>query len=91
MPNNTIPVAKVFDPIFRSDKLDYILRSGRDAGKSKTVYILSGIQSAQKPDEDIIIARASYGSIGDSSYNEVEEVIESIDCFKDQFIFASRH
>lgn len=86
MPND-IKVAKVFEPIFTSDLKDFILESGRDAGKSKTVYILSGIQAAQKPDEDIVIARASYGSIGDSSYNEMVEVLDSVDAFNDKFIF----
>ena len=87
MPNERIKVAKVFKPLFTSDYLDFVLPGGRTSGKSKTVAILSGINTALKPNEDIVIARASYGSIADSVYNETKEVIESIKSFEDEFIF----
>lgn len=87
MNNNTIEVASVFEPLFTSDILNFVLPGGRTSGKSKTTEILVGITTALKPDEDIVIARASYGSIADSVYNETVEVIESIDAFEGQFEF----
>lgn len=84
---NAIPVAKVFEPIFESDKKDFVLEAGRDSGKSKTAYILSGIHSAKYPNEDIVICRASYGSIGDSCYNEMTQVLDSIPQFDGMFIY----
>ena len=85
--NNTIEVAEVFEPLFTSNILNFILPGGRVSGKSKTTEILVGITTAIKPNEDIVIARASYGSIADSVYNETVEVIESIPAFEDKFIF----
>lgn len=87
MPNNQIQIAEVFEPLFTSDFRDFILPGGRTSGKSKTSGILAGIQSAMNPFEDILIARASYGSIADSVYNETREVLESIPAFNDTFVY----
>lgn len=87
MPNTQINIAEVFEPLFTSDYLDFVLPGGRTSGKSKTSAILAGIQSALKPGEDILIARASYGSIADSVYNETQEVLDSIPAFENQFIY----
>jgi len=83
--HNTIQVAEVFKPLFEDNYLNFILEAGRDSGKTKHADILVGVTSAIKPNQDIVICRASYGSIADSVYNEVCEVFESIDCFADQF------
>lgn len=85
MPSNTIEVAEVFEPLFTSDVLNFILPGGRASGKSKTTEILVGITTGIKPNEDIVIARASYGSIADSVYNETVEVLESIPAFENEF------
>lgn len=85
MLNNTIKVAEVFAPLFTSDYENYILKGGRDSGKTKTADILVGLTTGTKTNEDIVIGRASYGSIGDSVYNEVCEVLDSIDAFEGQF------
>lgn len=87
MPSNTIEVAEVFEPLFMSDIFNFILPGGRVSGKTKTSQILAGIHTALKPDEDIVIARASYGSIADTVYNETKEVLESIDAFNNDFIY----
>ena len=88
MPNETvIEIAEVFEPLFTSDFLNYILPGGRVSGKSKTTEILVGLHTATHPDEDIVIARASYGSIADSVFNETVEVLESIPAFEDQFVY----
>ena len=87
MPNQEIQIAEVFEPLFTSDYLDFVLPGGRTSGKSKTSAILSGIETALKPNEDILIARASYGSIADSVYNETSEVLESIPCFEGEFTY----
>lgn len=87
MPDNVINVADVFEPLFKGDHLNYILEAGRDSGKTKTADILVGITTALKPNEDIVLCRASYGSIADSIYNEVCEVFDDIDCFSDQFVY----
>lgn len=72
-------------PLFSPDYLNYILKGGRDSGKTKTADILVGLTTGQNTKEDIVIARASYGSIGDSVYNEVCEVLDSIDAFEGKF------
>lgn len=87
MPNTSIKIAAAFKPLFLDPYENYAVGSGRVSGKSKTAYILAGVYSATKPKEDIIIARASYGSIADSSYTEMEEVISDIPQFSGQFIF----
>ena len=85
--NNTIEVAEVFEPLFMSDVLNFVLPGGRVSGKSKHTEILVGLQTGLKPNEDIVIARASYGSIADSVYNETVEVLDSIPAFEDEFLF----
>lgn len=85
MPN--IKIAKVFEPFVKQDKDNYVLSSGRGGGKTKTVSIVCGIRAAQFPNQDIIIGRASYGSIATSSYNEMVEVLNDMECFDDRFIF----
>lgn len=83
----SIRVAKCYKPLFENDYKDFALPGGRNSGKSKTSAILQGLHSAIKPNEDIVIARASYGSIGDSVFNETQEVLESIPAFENQFIY----
>lgn len=88
MPNQSIQVAEVFEPLFVDESIENIaLEAGRDAGKSKTAYILSGVRAAVRPDEDIVICRASYGSIETSSYQETCEVMDSIPAFDGKFTF----
>lgn len=87
MPNTQIEIAQAFEPLFTSDFLDFVLSGGRTSGKSKQSASLSGIQTAIKPNEDILIARASYGSIADSVYNDVSEALESIPAFENEFIY----
>ena len=85
----SIQVPNCFEPLFTSECLNYILESGRISGKSKNAYILSGVTAGTRIDEDIVIARASYGSIGDSAYNEVCEVFDDIDAFKGLFKYRT--
>ena len=84
---NVIEVPEVFEPLFLSSINDFILPGGRVSGKTKNAEILSGLHTALKPNEDIVIARASYGSIGDTVYNETQEVLESIEAFDNQFVY----
>lgn len=85
MPNVEIQVPKVFEPLFTSDLLDFVLPGGRVSGKTKNAEIVAGVHTAFKPDEDIIICRASYGSIADSVYNETCEVLDGIPAFEGAF------
>lgn len=85
----SIQVPSCFELLFTSECLNYILESGRISGKSKNAYILSGVTAGTHIDEDIVIARASYGSIGDSAYNEVCEVFDDIDAFKGLFKYRT--
>ena len=85
----SIQVPKCFEPLFLGASLNYLLESGRIGGKSKNAYILSGVTAGINPNEDIVIARASYGSIGDSAYNEVVEVFEGIDAFNGLFKYRT--
>ena len=88
MPDSTvIQVSDVFEPLFTSDFLNFVLPGGRVSGKSKTTEILVGIHTAMKPDEDVVIARASYGSIADTVYNEAVEVLDSIPAFENEFLY----
>lgn len=87
--HTTIKISKIFQQLFTTDKKDAILKGGRAGGKSKIAYILAGVRAAMKPDEDIVIARASYGSIKDSSYNEMCEVLDSITAFDNLFSYKT--
>lgn len=87
MPESTIAVSSAFMPLFVDNYENYAVGSGRVSGKSKTAYTMAGVYSGKYPMFDIIIGRASYGSIADSSYAEMEEVLSDIPQFAGQFVF----
>lgn len=86
---NVIQIAEIFKPFVTQEKDNIVLKAGRDAGKSKTAYIVCGLRAAMHPDQDIVIGRASYGSIQTSSYNEMVEVLDDIEAFHGRFIYRT--
>lgn len=82
-------VAAIFKPLFENDYLNFILDSGRNGGKTKTSSIVAGTSAAEKPMEDIVVARASSSSIKDSSYNEMCEVLKDIEQFDGLFHYKT--
>ena len=84
-----IKIPKIYQEMFTTDKKEIILESGRNGGKSKNAYLFAGIRAALYPDEDIVIARASYGSIKTSSFNEMCEVLDGISAFEGLFKYRT--
>lgn len=71
-----IPVA--FKDILDDKINDYLYYGGRVGGKTKNTALASVILMLQHPYSDIIVARASYGSMELSSYSEFEQAIEEM-------------
>jgi len=64
-----------------------ILRAGRDSGKTHNSTAICSLIQAQSPELDGVACRASYGSISDSLYSEMEKAIDSIPAFNGLFQF----
>ena len=73
----SLPLA--FKQILESDKHNNCLYGGRIGGKSNNTAILAVLCMLQNLDADVVVARVSYGSLGDSSYAEIAHAIESFD------------
>lgn len=74
--------------IIESDKPYYILYGGRLGGKTNNTAKIGILTMLMYPYYDIIMARVSYGSLGDSSYSEVQGSINDMgDVIADQFKF----
>lgn len=65
-----------------------LVHGGRLGGKTKGAVVISTATLMEYPDTDVVAARASYGSLGDSSYSEFEEAIGGLDeMLKERFTF----
>lgn len=73
----TIPYS--FKEILDTDKHQILLWGGRLGGKSANTAIISVLSIMMEPEpKDVIVARASYGSMGDSSYEEFTQAIQNM-------------
>lgn len=73
--------------ILESDKPYYLLYGGRVGGKTKNTALISILTQLMYPYTDVVCARVSYGSLADSSYEEVKSAIEDLgENISDQFI-----
>lgn len=68
----------VLKDVLLSPKNEVILYGGRLGGKSNGASIISVLLMLANPYHDVIVARASYGSMGDSSYAEMKNAIENM-------------
>lgn len=74
--------------ILESDKPYFILYGGRLGGKTNNTSKISVLTMLMYPYFDTVVARVSYGSLGDSSYAEVQAAImEMGDNISEQFKF----
>ena len=74
--------------ILESDKPYYLLYGGRLGGKTNNTSKISVLTMLMYPYFDVIVARVSYGSLGDSSYAEAQAAINEMgDYIADQFQF----
>ena len=73
--------------ILESDKNYFLIYGGRLGGKTNNTSKIGVLTMLQYPNYDVVVARVSYGSLGDSSYAEFSAAIsdmgENID---EQFI-----
>ena len=74
-----ITIPEAFREVMEKDfKGGCYLYGGRVGGKSKNSATLATLLMLQNPGRDVIVGRASYGSMGDSSYEEFSQAIESM-------------
>ena len=76
----------LYKDILESDLHDFLLHGGRLGGKSKGTANLCGITMCLQPYTDIIVCRASYGALSDSSYSEIASALEEFEGLKDQLV-----
>lgn len=74
-----IQMPLVFKEIMESKAPQKILYGGRLGGKSNNTGIIAILSMLQNLDTDVVVARVSYGSLGDSSYAELSHAIDSFD------------
>ena len=74
--------------ILESDKPYYCLYGGRLGGKTNNTSKISVLTMLMYPYFDVVVARVSYGSLGDSSYAEAKAAIEEMgEGISEQFTF----
>lgn len=79
-----LPLA--FKELLESEKNYFWVDGGRLGGKSNGTAILAILSMLQEPGTDIIVARVSYGALGDSSYAELEHAIDGFEGYEDEFV-----
>ena len=67
-----IVLAEAYKEVLETPKTEILLYGGRAGGKSNNTAIIAVLLMLQNPNTDVIIARASYGSMADSSYEEFD-------------------
>jgi len=83
-----IKMPKCWQRIIESDKNWILIPTGRVSGKTKNSCLLATILMLENPYFDIVITRASYGSMQDSSYAEFEEAVNDLpESISSQFTF----
>lgn len=83
-----IKMPKCWQPIVETNKNWILIPTGRVSGKTKNSALLSTLLMLQNPYYDIVITRASYGSMQDSSYAEFQEAVEDLpESISSQFTF----
>lgn len=73
-----ILIPEAFRDLVEGTKNDYLYYGGRVGGKSKNTAIIAVLLMLQNPYHDVIVARASYGSLGDSSYEEFDQALQEM-------------
>jgi len=71
-----IKMPTIWRPILESEKNDIIIPAGRISGKTKNTVIYAMLILLEYPYFDVVVSRASYGSMGDSVYAEFETAIK---------------
>lgn len=83
-----LQMPKKWQQIIETDKHFILLPTGRVSGKSKNAVLLAMLLMLKNPYYDILISRASYGSIENSTYAEFKSAFDELDeDLKKQFIF----
>lgn len=70
-----IEYAPIYRELWNTDKNFIILEGGRDSGKTFTARDYAMVQSETLEKRDIIVARDSYGSLGDSLFASLKKFI----------------
>ena len=81
----SIQLPIVFKDIIESDKPYYELIGGRAGGKTKNTAIIAILLQQIYINTDIVVARASYGALADSSFSEFEDVLNDLGNIKNMY------
>lgn len=73
-----IVLAEAYKEVLETPKTEILLYGGRAGGKSNNTAIIAVLLMLQNPYTDVIIARASYGSMADSSYEEFDNALKGM-------------
>ena len=86
-----IAIPEAFREVLETNKTNIMLYGGRVGGKSQNTALIAVLLMMMNPNRDVIVARASYGSMADSSYQEFEQAIMSMgeDVYKDFAFYKS--
>lgn len=82
-----IQLSLSYKEVCNTKKNTIVLYGGRVGGKTKQVSLMSALIMLGHPYSDGVVARASYGSLRDSSYAEMVEAITSIEGLGEEFEF----
>ena len=82
-----IEMPLVIKQIVDTDKPYVLIPTGRVSGKTKNSSLIATLSMLETPYTDVVVTRASYGSIADSSYAEFETVLDDLpEVIRNQFV-----
>ena len=73
-----IAIPEAYREVLETDRNQILLYGGRLGGKSQNTATIAVLTMLMNPRSDVIVARASYGSMADSSYAEFEAAIRNM-------------
>ena len=73
-----ITIPEAFREVLETNRNQILLYGGRLGGKSKNTAIIAVLLMMMNPYHDVIVARASYGSMQDSSFEEFDQALQSM-------------
>lgn len=71
----SITMPTIYNEIYESKEHNFWLPNGRDSGKTKNFSIMAFLCLCSFDNEDVIFFRSAYGSMRDSNYAEVVNII----------------
>lgn len=79
-------IPETYQKLINAEESYIWIDGGRVGGKTNNTALIAIAKMLQNPYNDIVVARVSYGSLGDSSYAELENALAQFGDYADDFV-----